>query len=151
MVKVVDAWAKANPSQQIVAQVARLGQSAYVPQYLEWREFYPERELNQLIDQSDFIVSHAGMGSIMNALSRRKPIVVMPRLSQLGEHRNDHQVDTVNRFRNLSGVTVADDEETLARILTAYDDRSWKPDVSGIPASADEKLINAIQRFISER
>ena len=150
MIKTVDAWAKRNPDQRVVAQVAQLGKDAYSPQNLEWEAFFPERELTRLIAESEFIISHAGMGSIINALSSRKPIVVMPRLGRLGEHRNDHQLDTVNQFRGLSGVTVADDEEALSAILASYVDRSWAPDVADIAASADESLVDAIRQFISE-
>ena len=151
MIKAVDAWAKRNPEQKIVAQVAQLGKDAYKPQHLEYDAFYPESELSRLIAESEFVISHAGMGSIINALCHRKPIVVMPRLGRLGEHRNDHQIDTANQFRGLSGVTVADNEDALVSILNSYVDRSWAPDVAEISASADESLVDAIRQFIIER
>ena len=38
------------------------------------------------------VIAHDEMGSIITALEMGKPIVVMPRRAELGEHRNDHQV-----------------------------------------------------------
>lgn len=44
------------------------------------------------------IVSHAGMGSILSCLEHGKRGVFMPRQYALGEHRNDHQMDTAKAF-----------------------------------------------------
>lgn len=48
--------------------------------------------------RADGVVSHAGMGSILSCLDYSKRGVFLPRKYALGEHRNDHQLDTVNAF-----------------------------------------------------
>ncbi len=49
--------------------------------------------------QADGIVSHAGMGSILSCLEYGKRGVFLPRKYALAEHRNDHQLDTANAFK----------------------------------------------------
>lgn len=48
--------------------------------------------------QADGIVSHTGMGSILSCLDHDKRGVFLPRQYALGEHRNDHQLDTAQAF-----------------------------------------------------
>lgn len=48
--------------------------------------------------EADGIVSHAGMGSILSCLDHNKRGVFLPRQYALGEHRNDHQLDTAQAF-----------------------------------------------------
>ena len=63
---------------------------------------------------STAIVAHAGMGTILTALELGKPLLIMPRRAALGEHRNDHQLATAERFAAVDGVKVAFDETEFA-------------------------------------
>jgi len=67
--------------------------------------------------QANVIVGHAGMGTILAARRHRKPLIVVPRRHRSGEHRNDHQMDTARRLRQLGGVAVAETPEALAQAL----------------------------------
>lgn len=60
----------------------------------------------QAFDAADVVVSHAGMGTIIRAADAAKPLVIMPRLSTLGEHRNDHQLGTATKMARLPNVHV---------------------------------------------
>ena len=53
------------------------------------------------------IYAHAGMGTILSALKQDKPIIIVPRLASLKEHRNDHQIATAMRMDELGYVYVA--------------------------------------------
>ena len=53
------------------------------------------------------------MGTILKCLDAGKPLIIMPRQASLGEHRNDHQIATVSRFTETSGIIVAHDKEQL--------------------------------------
>ena len=75
--------------------------------------FLPPKEFQALLERADLVIAHCGMGSILSALSHGKPIVVMPRSAAKGEHRNDHQFATAQRFSDQPGVTVAWDEADL--------------------------------------
>src|SRR5215217_2444665 len=64
--------------------------------------FIPPDEFDNYFQQASLIISHAGMGSIITALTMNKPIIVMPRLASLGEHRNEHQTATAKKFEKLN-------------------------------------------------
>jgi UDP-N-acetylglucosamine transferase subunit ALG13 len=48
--------------------------------------------------RADAIVCHAGVGTIMTALSVGKHPVVLPRLAMYGEHVDDHQLQITRAF-----------------------------------------------------
>ena len=48
---------------------------------------------SQCIDESDVMILHGGVGTIMQGLKSHKRIIVVPRLKQFGEHVDDHQME----------------------------------------------------------
>src|SRR5690606_18210114 len=110
LVRAVDGWAGLNPHQEIFAQI---GPSRYRPAHLRHERFLEPARFRSMIEKASLVVAHAGMGSIISALEMNKPILVMPRLGDLAETRNDHQVATARRFGELGAVHVAMDESEL--------------------------------------
>lgn len=74
-------------------------------------------EFNKIFDAARLIVAHAGMGTILSALTRQKPIIVMPRLAAYKEHRNDHQISTAMKLHELGYIHVAYDNLQLRRLM----------------------------------
>lgn len=116
LLNAVDDWARANPSQEIVAQT---GVSNVTSPRVEALPFVDTARFRALVERADVLVAHAGMGSILTAIELGKPVVVMPRRAALGEHRNDHQLATAEKLGHLSNLHRADDAATLARVLDA--------------------------------
>jgi UDP-N-acetylglucosamine transferase subunit ALG13 len=75
----------------------------------------------------------------------RKPLLVMPRRADLGEHRNDHQFATARRFRELNQIMVAMDEGELLAQLGQLS--SVRP-ASGAERYASAQLLEAIGGFL---
>ena len=93
---------------------------------------------------ADAIIAHAGMGSILNALELAKPIVVIPRLSRLGETRNDHQVGTAKRLSEEGLVLTANTPGRLAEQMRALTGRSL---LQPIGAHAQDSLLTRLRDF----
>lgn len=88
-----------------------------------YRKFISEKDYVENILWADAVVAHAGMGSVLTSLEYSKKIFLLPRLASLGEHRNDHQLDTVRHLRNLedsSLFTIAETSEELCFLLQKY-------------------------------
>ena len=72
----------------------------------------------------------------------------MPRRAELGEHRNDHQRATAERFRDRKGIFVADDEETLVGRLDEFSASGWRIPGGSVGEFANADLIDAVRAFI---
>ncbi|MFK4751344.1 glycosyltransferase [Oceanobacter antarcticus] len=73
-------------------------------------------EFSELIERARLVIAHAGMGTIIQCASIGKPLIIVPRLSRFGEHRNDHQVDTAEKFSS-SLIQVISDREQLIKCV----------------------------------
>ncbi|WP_068085721.1 glycosyltransferase [Novosphingobium rosa] len=118
LVTAVDRWAAQHPDQEVFAQI---GPSAYAPTAMRSEAFIDPVRFSALQAQASLIVSHAGIGSIINAMDMGKPIIILARDHKRGEHRNGHQLATVQRFAHLPGVHVARDPEHLLTLLDRID------------------------------
>ena len=110
LIAAVDEWAGKNLTHKVVLQS---GVSDIQPEFCEVKEYIEASEWEQLFHEAEFIIAHAGMGTILKCLDAGKPLIVMPRLESLGEHRNDHQIATVSKFSEIPGIIVANDKTQL--------------------------------------
>lgn len=117
MVKAVDAWAASNGPVQIIAQTGISTDGDYQPKYMSSKSLISPANYTQYCRDADFLIAHAGMGSIITALTMGKPIVIMPRREKFRETRNDHQVATAKRFADREGIFVALNEGEVAKAI----------------------------------
>lgn len=73
--------------------VIQCGLSATVPLNCDHFDFKGHEEIMNLQRAARLVVSHAGIGAVMDALRAGRPLVVVPRLKRFGEHMNDHQLE----------------------------------------------------------
>jgi len=143
LVKGVDEWAAARGIGEVFAQI---GPTDWRPRHVGWTNFLDVREFKSKMSEARAVIAHAGMGSIITALELGKPILVMPRRGVLRETRNDHQVATAERFRELGRVAVAMNEEELPHKL---DELSGLLPADRIGPYASEQLLGALRRFLA--
>jgi len=148
LVKAVDEWAKANNRNDIIGQIADPGTNGYWPTTIQWQKFIPAEEYSQYCDEAELIVGHAGMGSIITAALKKKPIIIMPRKSELREHRNDHQLATAERFSKRKGVFVAENEPAIISLLDKWGTSLRHQQVENIGEFAEEGLLQELRNFI---
>lgn len=142
LISAVDTWAETRERGDVFGQI---GPTDRTPQHIEWTKFLDPPEFRRRVIDADAVVAHAGMGSILTALEHGKPILVMPRLGRLHETRNDHQVATAERFRELGCVAVAMDETELPEAL----DRLTTFKAGGrIDRWASPMLLDTLSQFI---
>ncbi|MDT0500563.1 MULTISPECIES: glycosyltransferase [unclassified Halomonas] len=75
----------------------------------------------RLFAEADLVVTHAGMGNILACLEQGKPFLMLPRQARLGEHRNDHQVDTAEAINERFCIPIHEDVDSLVRSILSYD------------------------------
>lgn len=125
------------------------GPSAIEPKHADFARFIDPSKADQLFKEAELIISHAGMGSILTALRYQKPIIIMPRLARLGEHRNDHQLATCKWLGNKPGIMVANDEQELVTLLDRSQLKTFNTG-QGISSFASEALIDNLRKFFNQ-
>ncbi len=144
MIRVIDRWAAESGRSDVFAQI---GEGGWEPSHIGFANFLQPREFVERFTEARLIISHAGMGTILSALYYAKPVLVMPKLASLGEHRNEHQLATARHMMAIGGVNVAFDEVELGEKLGRLEELS-----SGrkIGSYASESLVTGLRRFIFE-
>lgn len=142
LIRAVDEWAGRVGRTDIFAQT---GPTAYEPRSILWARDLEPAAFTARVHEAALIIAHAGMGTIVNALCARIPIVVMPRQAALGEHRNDHQVATVRELGARRLIHVAANEQALACMLDRVDELA---PLHELAESASGELVAYVRGFI---
>ena len=139
LIKIIDELAP-QLNEEVIAQVYQCG---FTPQNIKTVDFLAPDKFNTLFDEARLIISHAGMGTILSALQKDKPIIVFPRIAALGEHRIEHQLATARKFKEMGTINVAMSEEELRELL--HKDLQPKKNIGEF---ASVSLIKAVEDFI---
>jgi UDP-N-acetylglucosamine transferase subunit ALG13 len=142
MMKIIDEWAGETGRTDVFAQI---GEGGWQPRHVPFVEFLEPADFKLRFAESTLIVGHAGMGTILSALLHGKPILVMPKLASLGEHRNEHQTATAKRMMALGNVNVAFDGAELRAKLDQIDHLRGRDPIA---SHASGGLVDGIREFI---
>lgn len=143
LIMTIDKWQSFHGVKDCFAQVGPKGKT---PKSLPSAATLTPEQFATNIAKCKVIVSHAGMGTILSALGAGKPIIIMPRLAKYAEHRNDHQLATVDRLRGRAGIHAALDE---ADLMAKLDQLSSLKAGDGFSTDASPELLAAVSHFIS--
>ncbi len=146
LIQVMDAWALANPRQDVLAQI---GNGTYAPKHMKFVRRLSQTEFGATVAGATLIVSHAGMGTVITAGRAGRPMVLLPRLQEWGEHTTDHQIATANWLGGKPGIHVAaTDADLPAAIVAAFSEQDTGSRIAPVadPAFTD-RLRTAIRGF----
>ncbi|MFY7744446.1 MAG: glycosyltransferase [Erythrobacter sp.] len=125
--------------------IAQTGEGSYQTHNMEARAKIASAEFEALLGDARLIVSHAGIGTVLTAARCKKPIRLVPRRGDLGEHRNDHQFAAVRKLAGRPGILVAQDETGLQeQIAAALALREW----TEVRSPTASQMHDALARFI---
>ena len=85
-------------NEEIIAQV---GYTKFVSEKIKTIDFLETDEFNRYIGNSEFVITHGGVGSIFDALLKNKKVIAVPRLKKYNEHIDDHQVEICEKLATL--------------------------------------------------
>lgn len=139
---VAEASSTGDITERIIVQTGVGGRS---PDGLETHETLPFDEVQRILADAAFVVCHGGTGSIITALREGCHVITVPRLSELGEHYDDHQSEITEALKARGLVRVA---------RTADDIRAAMRDLRGSPApmatTDPRQLIEFLRGVFSE-
>lgn len=119
---VADAARSGDIHERIIVQT---GVGGTRPEGLETHETLPFDKVQAILADASFVVCHGGTGSLITALRQGCHVIAVPRLFELGEHYDDHQLEISEAFEARGLVRVA---------RTADDVRAAVADLRGKPA-----------------
>lgn len=79
---------------------------------LEIRAFSFSHNIGSLIEEADLVVSHAGTGSIIDALSRGRPLIVVPNEDLM----DNHQLEVAKALAEMRCCAMATCESLIAAV-----------------------------------
>ncbi len=127
--------------------VAQKGYSKYVPKNMKYFDFVPANTAMEYIRNSDLVVSHAGMGTIILCKEYGTPILIFPRREKFGEHVNDHQLEIaqVLEKRGDKNTYIVYEENQLEQKIREV---VGKKEMAEVESKGKENLIKTIKEFI---
>jgi UDP-N-acetylglucosamine transferase subunit ALG13 len=140
----VDRWAAEHPDIECFAQI---GETDSFPRHMDYATTIDSDDFERYCRRASVIASHAGMGTIISALTAGTPIVIFPRRADLSEHRSDHQIATVAHFAHRTGIHAAHTCEELWDLLNRREQLA-APEPIGSDASPE--LLKGLRGFLGQ-
>ena len=84
--------------------VAQIGSTKYTSNKIKLIDYLSKDEELNYIKNSLYIITHGGVGTIIDSLNLNKKVIAVARLKKYKEHVNDHQLEIVNEFERLGFV-----------------------------------------------
>lgn len=103
-------------------------------------DFRSFKTTTNIIKTSDIVISHSGVGTILDTIKNNKKIIVVPRLKQYEEHVNDHQLDIAKEFEKEEYIYSANNFEELKYVFLKLANRK-KDDILELEMFLNQEFI----------
>lgn len=122
--------------------VIQIGMGKTYPRHCEYFDFRPHDEVLALQREARVIVCHAGIGSALDALQARRPLIVVPRRKRFREHMTDHQLDVAEAVQRRGwGRMILDIDELPSACASP-------PPVPASYQPSRERLVGAVREMV---
>jgi UDP-N-acetylglucosamine transferase subunit ALG13 len=131
---------KGNIKDKVIVQA---GSTKYKSKDMEIFDLIPNDELQELQKKADIIITHGGVGTIMECLKKGKRVLAAPRLKKYKEHDNDHQLQIIDEFVKMGYILPLQDFNKLDKMLIKVSKFKPKEFVSNT-----ENMIKLVEKEI---
>ena len=122
------------------------GHSTYKPEHCVCQSFLSKEEYRDKIESCRILITHAGVGTIIEGITAGKPVIVVPRLAAMKEHVDDHQKQIAEAFGNKRCVLNCEDLDNLGNYLNKAESFKFEPyEVKG--GNIEEIILDFIDIF----
>lgn len=123
--------------------IVQAGYTQYTSKNMKILGLIAKEELEELQNKADLIITHGGVGSILQSITKDKKVIAVPRLHQYEEHVNDHQQQIVKLFNKKGYIIGVEGVEELEQAIKQAEDfkpKKYQPN--------HEKMLKIIEDFI---
>ena len=78
--------------------IVQAGCTKYKSNKMKILKYITINDFNKLLEDANFIITHGGVGSIIEGLKLGKKVIAVARKKEYGEHVNNHQEQIVENF-----------------------------------------------------
>lgn len=125
--------------------IVQSGYTSYSSKKMKIFDYLPKDEFEEVIGKCSCLITHGGVGTIFDGLSRGKKIIAVPRLAKYKEHVNDHQIQVIEALGKenylLPCLDVSDIEKNLKKI------KKFQPKVY---QGNHNQMTSVIKKYIDE-
>ena len=75
-----------------------------------------KKEFNEYLKKAEVVITHGGVGTIIDCIKMGKKVIAFPRNTEYGEAKNNHQEQIINNLKN-SGSILTGEINDLAKLL----------------------------------
>ena len=133
---------KGNIKEKVVVQA---GYTKYNSPNMEIFDLIPTNEFEELIEKSSLIITHGGVGNILSAIKKNKPIIAAARLKKFKEHTNDHQKQIIKEFSDSGYILELRDFNKLGKLIEKAKQFKIKKFKSNT-----KNMVDLIDKYIEE-
>lgn len=143
LLKALDKQIKNQKIKQKV--IVQAGHTKYSSDNMEIIDFIPMNEFNNYIKKSDLIITHGGVGTILDSLKQNKKIIAVARLKEYREHENNHQLEIIEQFEREGYILSCSNLDQLSKKIK--DIEKFKPKKY---VGNNQRMIKIITDFIEK-
>ena len=103
-----------NIQEEVIAQT---GSTKYESKMMQIIPYMEQSVFDQYMKEANIVITHGGVGTIIQGLQMKKKMIVAPRLAKYGEHVNDHQLQIATNFAKENYILLLSNFEELNLVL----------------------------------
>lgn len=128
----------------VIAQIGNTKFKTTLPESnLKIIRFTTPKQMTELIKDAAFIITHGGVGTIIEAMNLEKKIIAVPRLKKYKEHVNDHQLQIIENFNNygyIIGTKGVEELELALNKVPNFEPKKYASNNKNFVAKLENKL-----------
>ena len=113
LLKQIDDLIENNIVKNITVQC---GNEDYQPKNFTIIKNLDKKEFNEYLKKAEVVITHGGIGTIIDCIKMGKKVIAFPRKAEYGEAKNNHQEQIINNLKNTGSILTGKIND-LAKLL----------------------------------
>lgn len=113
LLKQIDDLIENNIIKNITVQC---GNEDYHPKNFTIIKNLDKKEFNEYLKKAKVVITHGGVGTIIDCIKMGKKVIAFPRKAEYGEAKNNHQEQIINNLKNTGSILTGEIND-LAKLL----------------------------------
>ena len=124
--------------------IVQAGHTKFESNHMKILDFISLEEMQKYINEAEYIITHGGVGSIIDSLNMGKKVIAAPRLKEYVEHVDNHQLEICEKLNEEGYIEVLNESDDIDNIIEKLKQTEYKKYVS------DKLYLEKIENVIEE-